>query len=1089
VADRTAQQTLVRRKILPRLSTSLEAAEDDERKIDQFLFGKGQWMPTMDPLVSGKENFADLQNLRYSDDGIESVRGHSKINTTALTTYLKGRAMYQLRAHYTTKSRVLAQVWNTGLTAAQIVENTGTIPAQADFSGTALGSTAASRGRFAEWPAGHVAFCDGETVKVWAGDEAPASFVSMSTHIEYHDEYTRYLRTDDKTSDESLPLMADGWNQTQGTLTTASSRDLASNGADAQAYAGRFQASRNGYIHGVAIKLKKTGNPAGNLVAKIYSAAGTYPADYPDVASGIPYLGAESGDDLITESGDTITSENTATSDPVACDSLTDDFTYIRFTFPSPVELTAEIYYWIILTADPSYVYADGVTEVVCYTANYTNSSGLTPLQALDIQAADDSWNHKVSTDEFLSFQIQYKVYVYFGTTRPAQAFKCYIDSAYANACTAALSLEYASYGKDEIDWTAVSGLTDGTASAGVTMAKTGTLSFTQPSDQRPVFINGMSLYWYRAGFNDWLHLAEVAQDGYDAAYCYQVTCDRAWQEVRSLWSGETMVLTGFKIFDGTQNQDYTDYMNDESQTTDTESTLDAFGTDKRIYIQTASPAQGFMFYFIPGEYNTNACTIKIERYQGVWVPVTNYLDRTALSGASFGQDGTIAFDVDEDDKTLSLDGDTPHYTYRLSFSADFSATVSLYYVAAVEAPMPIDGYDFPFMFRNRPLLCAYSKGNEGNRVDFGMTDTADVFTGSDASLGMNNAPLYFGGQEPLTAAIEMYNRLGSTIYHVAVFCKANETYLLAGYDADTYQIYRVSAGAGCPAPATMDTVEIGYDGSETGERYCIAIWLSFMGPVTCDTSTVTPIPGVSCYFDRNDSRCINWSAVSNACGIVDTDRLEYNLCIPSGSGQTTNNVWLVYDLSRKRWYRKVPNDGNVPQAFCRVTAENGSPYVYACYDDGYMRRIDNGDWDGSDIECVVKTADLIPTGGMWDITRIRYFKLLAVTAETVSVSVNYYKDGILAATALSDALLTSEAAMLTSEDDEEIVTEDHQYLTGEDTVTATRRYVRDTQAVNLPGWSHQFELSFDAPDNGLKLLGWAWQYTVEREDLHAYSG
>ena len=278
----------------------------------------------------------------------------------------------------------------------------------------------------------------------------------------------------------------------------------------------------------------------------------------------------------------------------------------------------------------------------------------------------------------------------------------------------------------------------------------------------------------------------------------------------------------------------------------------------------------------------------------------------------------------------------------------------------------------------------------------------------------------------------------------------------------DVRAIYRISGGIGCPAPMTIDTVEIGY-GSEQGELRCIALWLSFVGPVICDTATVTPIPGMECYFDRNDSRCINWSAVENACAVVDLEYMEYHLCIPSGAGQTTNNVWLVFDLMKRRWYRRVANDGQYPQAFGRVVSTNGTPYVFAGYDDGRLRRVNTGDtWDtgGTAIACVCRTADILPTGDMWDVTRLRYLKLLGVTAANASVALTHYKNGAASGTSLTAASLS-----------------------------ATNRHSRNTQPLSLPGFSHQFLLTFAAPAGGATLLGMAWQFTAEREDLTAGAG
>ena len=850
MADKTSKELIVRRRVRPVLMGDLPQAEDIKIGRDQVLFGKGQWLPSIDPLVIGKENFADLQNLRYGADGLDTIKGHAKINATALSAYLKIRAMHQLVTPYTTKSRILVQAFNTGLAAAQVMQNLSVVPAAADFEATALGATAAVRGRFAEWPAGHVAFCDGATVKVWAGDEMPAPFVSLASDINYHNEYTEDMRNNDVTD------------------------------------------------------------------VIVVGAAGSY---------------------------------------------------------------------------------------------------------------------------------------VYLGTSRPPQGFR--FNVANPNTTAATMVAEAAAYSTGSIAFSAMT-ISDGTASGGKTIAQSGKMTISAGAPAAPVFINGLSLYWCRVSFSAPLSANTTV---------YQILADCAWQTVKSLWSGESMVLLGFKIYDGSKNQDYTSYMNDESQTTGTEDQLDAFATTKKLYIQTASPAQGFMFRFIPGSYNTNAAVMQIKRYQGSFVTVTNFVDKTALSGASFGMNGMVAFDVSEADKTLSLDGETPYFTYEITFSATLSADVELFNVTAIEAAKTIDGYAFPFMFRNRPMLCGYTKGGEGNRVDFGMTDTVDVFTGSDASLGMNNAPLYFGGNDDLTGAIEMYNRLGSTIYHVGVFCKAQETYLLSGYDAETYQIYRISGGIGCPAPQTMDTVEIGYGADQQAELRCIALWLSFVGPVICDTATVTPIAGVECYFDRNDSRCINWSAVEKACGVVDLEYLEYHLCIPSGAGQTTNNVWLVFDLMKHRWYPRVANDGQYPQSFCRVVSTNGTPYVFACYDDGHMRRINTGDtWDtgGTAIACVLKSADILPTGDMWDATRLRYVKLLGVVAAAVSAAITHYKNGGASGTSLTAASLAS-----------------------------TNRHSRHVQPVSLLAWSHQLLLTFNAPSGGATLIGMAWEFTVEREDLTSGAG
>ena len=70
----------------------------------------GPWLKTMiplsgklitaeDPLIIGK-NFKILTNMRYGDASPKTITGMTKINTTALTTYLKVRSAFHFRKNY-----------------------------------------------------------------------------------------------------------------------------------------------------------------------------------------------------------------------------------------------------------------------------------------------------------------------------------------------------------------------------------------------------------------------------------------------------------------------------------------------------------------------------------------------------------------------------------------------------------------------------------------------------------------------------------------------------------------------------------------------------------------------------------------------------------------------------------------------------------------------------------------------------------------------------------------------------------------------------------------------------------------------------
>ena len=157
-------------------------APDAQDQTLQFFFD-GKWYPSLDAAKIGPNNYTELKNLRYSEEGkgLEGVSGYSKINTTAVSTYTSIRVGHQLQTDRTTPSYVLIQGENSGETASRVLVNTTAIPSQGNFSSTIEldtngysyrdDSSGAGLGRFSDAPLGHVAYCNGVEWLVWAGEE------------------------------------------------------------------------------------------------------------------------------------------------------------------------------------------------------------------------------------------------------------------------------------------------------------------------------------------------------------------------------------------------------------------------------------------------------------------------------------------------------------------------------------------------------------------------------------------------------------------------------------------------------------------------------------------------------------------------------------------------------------------------------------------------------------------------------------------------------------------------------------------------------------------------------------------------------
>jgi hypothetical protein len=161
----------------------------------------GKLITAEDPLSIGK-NFRSLINMRYGDSNPESIAGMTKINTSILdSTYFKARNAFHFNKP--SETHILAQAYNTGLTASKVYENKAAPPAAGDFETTALWTDTAGAGvgRFSEAPNGCVAYCNGVDTCLWAGDEDDAAaFINFDPNGSFLYDYTNKV---ENTLDDS----------------------------------------------------------------------------------------------------------------------------------------------------------------------------------------------------------------------------------------------------------------------------------------------------------------------------------------------------------------------------------------------------------------------------------------------------------------------------------------------------------------------------------------------------------------------------------------------------------------------------------------------------------------------------------------------------------------------------------------------------------------------------------------------------------------------------------------------------------------------------------------------------------------------
>ncbi|MHC4753302.1 MAG: hypothetical protein ACYTFW_25990, partial [Planctomycetota bacterium] len=426
-----------------------------------------------------------------------------------------------------------------------------------------------------------------------------------------------------------------------------------------------------------------------------------------------------------------------------------------------------------------------------------------------------------------------------------------------ANTVTSTLDGEYWN-GSSFID---VSSPVDGTTSSNIALGQTGTYSFTSTvSTVKPYHLEGIYLYAYRF---------QLTLGNADIEY---VTVDAPWQSMVDVWDGVYRQPIQFQYLDNAPTAAWEDYTLDVNQASTTATAIaadiSAFeATDDQLVIGFEERMTAIRFEMLEGSVNTTDSVITVKYWDGeAWTSVGGSLrDETKGStGKMLYQTGLVSWSAEAfSDEVAKTEFGTKGYFYQITASVTLSATVKIDLVTGIPAQTTIKPFKFSSNYKNRVLLAGYTEGKEGNRVDYSMTNAPDVFNGFESSMdGVQS--LFFGGSEPLTAGIQIYNRYGSTLLTQWIGLKNSETYVLKGSGPEDFQIEPISMNVGCPAPLTLVTAEVGFELAEGVVRN-VAIWLDSTGPYMFDGAVLVPIKGIDKYFDPIETDAINFDAIEDA--------------------------------------------------------------------------------------------------------------------------------------------------------------------------------------------------------------------------------
>lgn len=627
--------------------------------------------------------------------------------------------------------------------------------------------------------------------------------------------------------------------------------------------------------------------------------------------------------------------------------------------------------------------------------------------------------------------------------------------------------------------WAAVSNASDGTTSGGIALAQSGEYVFDTTTSAVKKHFEGTYLYCYRF------------QLSAGSATISHVQVDAPFQSLEDSWDA---VPRQFKYaginFSGVDEDFTADILESSTISLPIGMFLDGLtSSDEFYFMSEMERLAGIQITMLANKVNDVAATLSGYYWDGdSWAALTNFVDGTSDGTDTLKQSGLLEWNPPA--KSLEFPttiGTKTGYAYRFVPSATLTGThgdstysVVVDVATGIPAPVTVQPYKFHSEFKGRHFGCGAVADKEGNRVDFTAPFAPDTWNGMQSSNGTTQS-IYFGKGDDLTCGMPLYNRYGSVdrIFEVWIGLTNSSTYQLKESSSEDRlfdQPDTVSHNIGCPAPATLVSTNIGVEtGPDQGKRNML-IWCSASGPYSYDGSYLDRLRGIEKYFDPNESLYVG-SDISSAHAWFDPVYREYNLVLPG-------NVWVAYDLEKKRWFPRSTGAAETPACGFNVEDTNGSQYTYGGIDTGEIVRLEYGNtWDGVGITQECLPGDFWPSENIWHMTRIVKLKLIAraltedhdiiITYKANTEAGNagtfvYYSD---AYTYLSDVYTYNEPVVSTMSLNSD---------SGE-------RIVRTTITRNDLAWAHAYGFKLTTSDTakGFQPLGWGilWD-EPERDDV-----
>jgi hypothetical protein len=476
-------------------------------------------------------------------------------------------------------------------------------------------------------------------------------------------------------------------------------------------------------------------------------------------------------------------------------------------------------------------------------------------------------------------------------------------------------------YWKNDHTWAAVSGLSDGTSAASTTLAQTGAVTWTFPTDLMPKYAFGSCGFWYQIRFSAQL----------DATVRISMaTFTAPWQSLQNVWNGAVQYGVEVHVEGSGTYEVYAAGAVD----------IDSLTAGKKVYVAFTDPVEGI--YLDPGgtPTTTGNSIATLKYWDGdSWVSVGTPTDGS--SGLS--QAGWVTFPRCAAQPLQLHTSIYSAYWYEITWASAMAADT----VIAITGAPYFDIDDLGNGACNcvwKDRAC-YTFDRWGSYIYVSSSDAPMILNGSDYGILQAGD----GRSNRVVAMRRFYNEM--MVWQQEKGVEGGCVTLFEGYSPSTFGKLVLSSKIGAMNNKSVAVVDGVLTATASDESIkTLAFFLSRYGVCVCDGTSISIISDdIKDYFDPVHTNCIRYGYENEMWLEHDPMDNVLRIGLVSGATATLPNVFPVFDLVTKTWSFDTP----AQELSCLATIEPGSgqaPIVMVAggVDDGTIYQTNYGTADVS---------------------------------------------------------------------------------------------------------------------------------------------